>query len=183
MTAESLIIALGIFALRIGDVSIGTVRVIFTIKGFRMLSAMLGVVESGVWIFAISRVMKYVDNPVSMIGWALGFATGTVVGISLEKWIGTGSVMVRIISRNHAIRLKELLASEGFGVTALAGQGVGGEVLVLFVVAPRKRERELIRVAQTIDSECFITVESVNSTFGGYAPARGFPILASAMRK
>jgi len=181
MTPESLLIALGIFALRIGDVSIGTVRVIFTIKGYRLLSALLGVVESGVWIFAISRVMKYVDSPISMIGWALGFAAGTVIGISLEKWIGTGSVIVRIISRNHVIRLKELLASEGFGVTAIAGQGVGGDVLVLFVVTPRKRERQLIEMTRQIDQEAFITVESVNSTFGGFAPSS--PVFPFAMRK
>lgn len=181
MTPDSLLIALGIFALRICDVSIGTVRVIFTIKGYRVISAVLGVVESAVWIFAISRVMKYVDNPVSMIGWSLGFATGTVVGISLEKWIGTGSVIVRIISRKHAIRLKELLASEGYGVTALAGQGVGGDVLVLFVVTPRKRERYLVQVAREIDDEAFITVESVNSTFGGFAPSA--PAIPFGMRK
>jgi uncharacterized protein YebE (UPF0316 family) len=104
-----------------------------------------------------------------------------VVGISLEKWVGTGSVIVRIISRNHAIRLKELLASEGFGVTALAGQGVGGDVLVLFVVTPRKRERHLIQVARQIDDEAFITVESVNSTFGGFAPSA--PAIPFGMRK
>ena len=181
MTLDSLVIALGIFALRICDVSIGTVRVIFTIKGYRVISAILGGIESAVWIFAISRVMKYVDNPVSMIGWALGFATGTVVGISLEKWIGTGSVIVRIISRKHAIRLKELLASEGYGVTALAGQGVGCDVLVLFVVTPRKRERYLVQVAREIDDEAFITVESVNSTFGGFAPSA--PAIPFGMRK
>jgi len=181
MTADSLLIAFGIFALRICDVSIGTVRVIFTIKGFRVVSAVLGVVESGVWIFAISRVMKYVEDPVSMIGWACGFAAGTVIGISLEKWIGTGSVIVRIISRNHAIRLKELLASEGYGVTTLAGQGVGGDVLVLFVVTPRKRERNLIQMTRQIDDEAFITVESVNSTFGGFAPSA--PTIPFGMRK
>ena len=38
----------------------------------------------------------------SMVAWALGFATGTYVGIALEQWIGTGSVLVRVISRSHA---------------------------------------------------------------------------------
>lgn len=180
-TLKIVLIALGIFLLRICDVSIGTVRVIFTIKGYRAVSAILGVVESFIWILAISQVMKYVNHPLSMLGWACGFATGTVVGISLEKWIGTGSVMVRIISRKHAIRLKELLAAEGFGVTALAGHGVGGEVLVLFVVLPRKRERQLVEMVQQIDDEAFMTVESVNQTFGGFAPAS--PLLPGALRK
>src|SRR5688500_14853471 len=67
------LIALGIFALRICDVSVGTVRVIYTIRGHRLASALMGVLESGIWIFAISKLFKYVDNPISMLGWALGF--------------------------------------------------------------------------------------------------------------
>jgi uncharacterized protein YebE (UPF0316 family) len=46
-------IALGILALRICDVSVGTVRVIYTIRGQRFVSACLGTLESGIWIFAI----------------------------------------------------------------------------------------------------------------------------------
>ena len=91
-------IALLIFAMRILDVSIGTVRVIYTIRGHKLVSVMLGIVESGIWIFAISRAFKYVDTPISMIGWSVGFGAGTFVGITLEKWIATGHILMRIIS-------------------------------------------------------------------------------------
>ena len=73
------LVAVLIFCLRICDVSIGTVRVIYTIRGQRLLSTGLGVIESFVWIFAISRAFKLVDHPASMIGWALGFGAGTFV--------------------------------------------------------------------------------------------------------
>src|ERR671927_1009292 len=105
MSLHALAIALGIYCLRICDVSIGTVRTLFTIRGYRMRSFLLGAVESAIWIFAISRVMKYVNSGESIwniVGWAMGFATGTVVGITFEKWIGSGTVLVRVISRNHA---------------------------------------------------------------------------------
>src|SRR4051794_8082230 len=62
LSFNALLVALGIFGLRIGDVSIGTVRTIFTIRGYRLISFCLGVVESGIWIFAISRVMKYISH-------------------------------------------------------------------------------------------------------------------------
>jgi uncharacterized protein YebE (UPF0316 family) len=136
---DAILTALLIFALRIVDVSIGTVRVIYTIRGQKLISTGLGACESFIWIFAISRAFKYVDNPLSMVGWALGFATGTFVGIALDQWIGSGSILMRVISRNHALRLRELLHAEGFGVTAIQGQGRDGNVLVIFVVAPRKR--------------------------------------------
>src|SRR5688500_16666112 len=82
---EPYIIALLIFGLRLIDVSIGTVRVIYTIRGNRLASFLLGVVESGVWIFAISKAFVHVDHPASMIGWAFGFGAGVALGITLEQ--------------------------------------------------------------------------------------------------
>jgi uncharacterized protein YebE (UPF0316 family) len=173
----AILTALLIFCLRIVDVSIGTIRVIYTIRGQKLVSASLGALESGIWIFAISRAFQQVDNPIAMVGWALGFATGTFVGIALDQWIGSGSVLFRVISRNHALRLRELLHSEGFGVTAVQGQGRDGNVLVIFVVAARKRGKELLSLVRSIDPEAFITVEPVAKAFGGYLPH--FPAPAS----
>jgi uncharacterized protein YebE (UPF0316 family) len=163
--------ALLIFGLRIVDVSIGTVRVIYTIRGVRMVSFILGVLESGVWIFAITRLIKLVDNPLSMVAWALGFGAGTAVGIAIEQWIASGLVLVRVISRNHAIRLRASLIEEGYGVTAIRGQGRDQEVLILFVVARRKMRPQMIRTIQSIDPEAFITIDSIAQAIGGVLPA------------
>ena len=185
LSLHALLIAFGIFALRICDVSIGTVRTIFTIRGYKLVSFCLGVVESAIWIFAISRVMKYIsggENVLNIIGWAVGFATGTVTGITLEKWIGSGTILVRVISRNHAIRLKEHLHSEKFGVTSVQGQGYGGTVLVLFVVAPRRRENDVLVAIRHVDPDAFITVEPVNRAYGGF-PVTAVTPPASALKK
>jgi len=172
-SSHALWVAIGIFCLRICDVSIGTVRTIFTIRGYRLVSFALGAVESGIWIFAISRVMVYVNEggALNIVAWAFGFATGTVVGITLEQWIGTGTNLVRVISRNHTIRLKEHLHSEGFGVTTVQGQGYGGNVLILFVVAPRRREKDVLGAITRVDPEAFITIEPVNRAIGGFPVA------------
>ena len=181
--------ALMIFCLRICDVSVGTVRVLFTVKGYRLIGAALGIIESAVWIFAISRLFGKVNDPLSMAGWALGFGTGTAVGITLEQWIGHGHVLVRVISPRHAVRLKSLLVSEGYGVTSLNGQGRdGGDVVVLFVLAPRRRQKLVLRNVQHIDPDAFITVEPVSQAIGGYpaSAADGSLVVApspAAMKK
>ena len=177
---EQALVALLIFSLRICDVSIGTVRVIFTIRGNRPVSAALGFLESAVWIFAISRAMKYVDNPLSMVAWAAGFAAGTVLGITLERWIATGFVIMRVISLEHAVKLRDALRGHGIGVTSVKGEGRGGALLVLFAVAPRRRGNEMISVVQGIDPEAFITMDPVSQAIGGYLPG---VVEASAIRK
>lgn len=185
LSLHALLIALGIFCLRICDVSIGTVRTIFMFRGYRLVSFCLGAVESAIWIFAISRVMKYIsagENTLNIIGWALGFATGTVTGITLESWIGSGTILARVISKNHAIRLKEHLHSEGFGVTTVQGQGYGGNVLVIFVVAARRREKEVLAAIRQVDPEAFITIEPVSRAFGGF-PVTSVHTGGAAMKK
>jgi uncharacterized protein YebE (UPF0316 family) len=174
------LIALGIFAMRICDVSIGTVRVIYTIRGRRAISALLGIIESGIWVFAISRIFKYVSDPITMVGWALGFGLGTVLGITIEKWIATGHILMRIISVEHAAKLRDTLMQEHIGVTALAGEGRNGEVQVLFVVAPRRRGKELLGIVQRIDPDAFVTIDPINQAIGGYMPT---PTPASSLRK
>jgi uncharacterized protein YebE (UPF0316 family) len=87
-----------------------------------------------------------------------------------EQWIGTGSVVVRVISRNRALRLREVLHSEGFGVTAVQGQGRDGNLLVLFVVTQRRRGKHLLSLIQQIDPKAFITVDPVAKAIVGYLP-------------
>ena len=174
------IIALLIFCLRLVDVSIGTVRVIYTIRGNRLTSMVLGVIESGVWIFAISRAFAHVDHPASMVGWACGFGAGVALGITLEQWIATGWILMRVISHDRATDLRDALRADGYGVTAVPGEGRSGSVLVLFVVAQRRRAKEMLRVVRQIDCDAFITIEPISQALGGYLPGVA---PASAMRK
>ena len=72
--------ALLIFLLRIVDVSLGTLRVMYMVRGERAKTVPLAFVESGVWVFAITRIVKQVDNPLNMLAFAAGYAAGTMVG-------------------------------------------------------------------------------------------------------
>jgi uncharacterized protein YebE (UPF0316 family) len=167
---QQIAIACLIFALRITDVSVGTLRVLYTVRGRGRTAAVLGVFEAGVFIFAISRVFKHVDSPLAMAGYACGFAAGTAIGIRLEKWIASGLILVRIISRTRATDLLELLREADFGVTTFDGQGREGAVLMLFAVAKRRRGSELLRLVRESDPDAFVTVESVTRAVGGYLP-------------
>ncbi len=178
------VIPLLIFCLRIGDCSIGTVRVIYTIRGYRLVSFCLGFVESVIWIVAISQVMQYLSEPqlkyriFNIVGWALGFAAGTVSGITLDKWIAAGWVLTRFISLDHSGKIIDALRSAGFGVTSLHGDGKDGPVEVLFVVSPRKRAQQVLKLVREIDPNAFTTVEPVSSASGGFVPTS-----AAAIRK
>ena len=160
--------ALQIFLLRVCDVSIGTIRVIFAMRGMRWLASGLALCESAIFVTAISRVFKGPTDPWKMLGYALGFAAGTFAGITIEKWIGSGTILARIITKPPPQPLAQALRDAAFGVTVTPGEGREGEVAVLFVVAPRRRTNELLHAIRVHESEAFVTLDSVNHAEGGY---------------
>lgn len=163
--------ALLVFLLRVVDVSIGTVRMLYTVRGRRLPAAGLGLIESGVFIFAISRVFQDLStHPWNMVGYACGFAAGNAVGITLEQWIGSGWVLARIISRDRSAALLAALRDAGFGVTAVDGRGKEGAVLVLFVVTRRRQGEAMLRLVRDTDPDAFITTDTVNIAAGGHLP-------------
>ena len=168
---EQLAGALLIFLLRVTDVSIGTLRMLYAVRGRRFVAAGLGLLESGIFIFAISRVLKDIGTqPWLMVGYACGFAAGNAAGITLEKWIGSGWVLARIISKDKCHPLVAALRDGGFGVTVVQGHGIELEVLVLFVVAPRRRGEQMLRIVREVDPKAFVTTDAVNLASGGYLP-------------
>ena len=56
--------ALIIFSLRLADQSLGTMRSLLVAKNKPMYAAFIGLLESAIWILAISQVIKDINDPV-----------------------------------------------------------------------------------------------------------------------
>lgn len=148
-----------IFCLRIVDVSIGTVRTICVVRGWRMLATCLGFVEVSIWLVAVSSAITRLDRPINIIAYAGGFAMGNNVGMWLEAKLALGHQIVRLISVQFYHDIAERLRDLGYRVTEIEGQGRGGPVGVCFIAAPRRQVTEVIHNASVIDPNVFITVE------------------------
>jgi uncharacterized protein YebE (UPF0316 family) len=168
---DSILGALMIFGARVCDVSIGTVRVMYTVRGRRVIAATLGLFESGIFIFAVSKVIAAGQQDyIKMIGYALGFSAGTLLGVTVEKMIASGQVMVRVISLVASEAIVAMLRSQGYGVTSVRGEGRSGEVQIHFVVSSRRHAGRLVGTVSSIDPDAFITIESVGHAVGGFMP-------------
>src|SRR3954464_1787245 len=88
-----------IYCLRIVDVSIGTLRTLYMVRGDRLRAVPLAFFESLVWVIAVSRVMSQLDDPTRLFAYAAGFASGTFTGITIERWIASGWILARIVER------------------------------------------------------------------------------------
>ena len=159
-----------IFVFRVCDVSLGTARSLLAVRGYKRVAALLGFVEASIFVLAISRVVNHLDNPLNIIGYAAGFATGNFVGITIDGWMGVGYQTVHVISPTCSEAITEQLRERGFGVTTFAGAGRAGPVNLLLVMVRRRRVDELIDLVHGVDPAAFVTVEELRSVLRGYLP-------------
>src|SRR5512136_604818 len=87
-----------IFILRVCDMSLDTLRVLFVMRGRKLIAWGLGFCQSLIFVIAISSVLSHLDNPLNVLGYAAGFATGNVVGLWIEGRLAVGHVQLSIIS-------------------------------------------------------------------------------------
>lgn len=157
---------------RVCDVSINTFRTILMISGRKWLSGLLGAVEVTIWVIAVGGVLKYISlaNWTAVAGYALGFAAGVVIGMTIEDRVALGFRMVRIVNpdgKGAETLVSERLRDAGFRVTQVEGKGRAGPVEVAFTVVKRKSVAQVRRIVEQHAPRSFVTVESVSPTAGG----------------
>lgn len=148
-----------IYFARIVDVSIGTVRMIFVINGHRFIAAAMGFVEVIVWALAVGGVIKYLDNAYALVGYGAGFATGTLVGMTIEEKIAIGHRMLRVVNRQLDIDLSSKLREHGYRVTRVSGEGRSGPVEIAFLAIRRRELSKTMALISELAPESFVTVE------------------------
>ncbi|MBC8088860.1 MAG: DUF2179 domain-containing protein [Phycisphaerae bacterium] len=159
--------ALMIFGLRIIDVSLETMRVIFTIRGRRDVAAILGFFVAMVWIFAVGNAVKHLDSWVHIVGYAGGFAAGTFIGITIERLLAYGVAMVRVVSQYGGVEIAHALRQRGYGVTEIAGFGREGTVEILESAVQRQHLGEVLALIDQWDTNAFVTIAEPKVLRGG----------------
>lgn len=152
--------ALFIFTLRIGDVSLGTLRTLFTVQGKKTLAPIIGLFESLIWVIAISRIFSQLDSIPNIIGYAGGFAMGTFVGIQIEQKLAIGFHQIYVISKHYTDRITDQLRLNKFGVTIVPGEGGSGGSAIITSMIRRSRLKEFHRIVDSIDSDAFISIQN-----------------------
>ncbi|MEW6717221.1 MAG: DUF2179 domain-containing protein [Chloroflexota bacterium] len=160
-----------IFFARIIDVSLGTMRIIFTSRGLRKPAPLLGFIEVFIWIVATSQLVKHAQNIIAYLFYAAGFAAGNYVGMYLENKLAIGMLTVRAIIRRDPTELSERLRQAGFGLTLVDGQGSTGKVKLIYTTIKRRDLPAVTALFHEILPGAFLAIEEVRSAELGIFPA------------
>ncbi|MBI5551905.1 MAG: DUF2179 domain-containing protein [Desulfobacterales bacterium] len=155
-----LLTGLVIFVARICDVSIGTVRTIITVQGRTAIAFFLATFEIMIWVLVASAVINQVrEQPILVIFYALGYATGNVVGILVERKLAFGLIILRVITRDACKVLSDRLRQQGQPVTVFRGEGMTGPVDELYIACRRRDLSWILAEVREIDPTAFYVIE------------------------
>lgn len=157
-----------IFVLRISDMTLDTLRVLMVMRGRKGLAWVLGFFQATIFVLAISQVLRDLSNPLSLIGYAAGFATGNVIGMLIEERMAIGHTHLRVISPTRGAAIAEQLRGEGYAVTEVSGRGRDGTVTVLEIGVRRRNAKKVREAVSRIDPEAMITAEELRPLRRGF---------------
>ncbi len=157
-----------IFALRVSDMTLDTLRVLVVMRGRKNIAWLLGFFQALIFVIAIGSALKNLSNPLSVLGYAAGFATGNVFGMFLEEKLAIGHVHLSIISARRGAAIAERLREAGFAITEIPARGKDGTVTLLHCNVLRRNVEKVHRLVNEVDESAFITSEDVRPVWRGF---------------
>ncbi len=157
-----------IFLINLLYITLNTIRVILTMRGYRKAAPLLAIIEVTIYTLGLSLVIEYLSNPIYLVAYALGFGVGIYTGMMIEDRLALGYSVVYIITESVDHTLADSLRKLGYGVTIQTGYGRDGERLVLTVLTPRSTEIRLFRAIEEISPTAFYYSFEAKYIQGGF---------------
>jgi uncharacterized protein YebE (UPF0316 family) len=120
-----------VFAMRVTDMSLDTLRMLFVMRGRRLFAGTLGAIQAAVFILAVGTALKGPLNFWTVTGYAAGFGTGVIVGMLAEERLAMGYMMFRVYSPTQGREIARKLREAGYAVTDFVAHGRDGRITVV----------------------------------------------------
>jgi uncharacterized protein YebE (UPF0316 family) len=157
-----------IFGLRVLNMTLDTLRMLFMLRGKKTLSWIFGFLVSLIFVFLLTSILSNLDNILYIVAYAAGFATGGVVGMWIEERLAIGFTHLQIISSRRGAVIAQKLRDAGFGVTEVPARGKDGMVSMVNLSVRRKQVIEVENIVNEYDAEAFVTSEVVHPMRRGF---------------
>lgn len=168
MTTEAWLTVLLIFVLRVFNVGIGTFRLVIIARGQKLLSSVLGFIESAAFAYTIANVAADLSNLPNFLAYCGGFSVGSYVGMWVESMLIRSFVSVNVIAKENGAEIAYAMRQAGFGVTISQGEGRDGEVTLLRSIMSSRDTNRALDVIRNVHENAFVSIEPAVSVYRGY---------------
>ncbi|HJS28959.1 MAG TPA: DUF5698 domain-containing protein [Anaerolineales bacterium] len=157
-----------IFLLRVLEMSFDTVRVLMVVRNRKAYAWGIGFFQSILFVLAITTVLSNLGNPLNVLAYAAGFATGVVIGMMVEERMAIGFTHIRIVSPGLGAKIADRLRADGHALTEVPARGKDGAVTLINCSVLRKHVDPITRTVKQIDPNAFITAEDLRPVRRGF---------------
>jgi len=168
LSLDAILLAAVIFALRVFNNALGTLRVVLITRDMRFWAAVLAFIEALTFAVVISSVVKDLNNFLNLMTYCLGFSVGGYVGMAIEARFITSYVTANVTTKEKGHEIAAALRERGYGVTETLGIGRDGEVQVLRSVVTRRDVPDVLDTVREIHAEAFVSVEEARTIEHGW---------------
>ena len=163
---EFFFLCLKIFCARIMDVSLGTVRTLFIVKGNKITAGLIAFVEVFIWFFAAREALTSEVNSILIVAsYSGGYAMGTFIGTFINEQFISGIYSIQVITDKISLNDIDKIKEQNFGVSIIP---TADDKNLLFIEIDKKKYRECIKLLKSLDPYCFIVVNDSKVAHNGY---------------
>ena len=157
-----------IFFARISDVSLGTIRTIFTVKGKDLYAAIIGFFEICIWFVIVREALNTDETSIFiLLSYAAGYATGTYIGGIISNRVIKGTLSVQVITSN--LKIVDIIRKEGYGVSVMDIKGQDEkEKYMLYIEVNNKSFVRLRNIISKHDNKAFVVVNETKFVQNGF---------------
>ena len=161
---------------RIVDMSLATMRTVFTVKNKPQIAAPIGFIEAFFWFLIVKAALDYaIQNPLTdtlllAVAYSLGFALGTFIGGTLSKKFVKSNIHVQIVLSKKDDNLVNALKEQEFGQTIITAKGAkkNEETYMIFVETDSNKLTSLKKIIDENDPKAFVSVSESKSVYNGF---------------
>ena len=159
-----------IFVAKVIEVSLTTLRTVFVSRGEKLYSSAIAFVEIIIWLVVASAVLNDItENPGRMVVYALGYTTGSYVGLMIEEKLGLGYSNVQVITNVEDGKIMaNALREFGNAVTTIDGHGRDSKRVILSTYVKRKKKDEVLQRVEELEIQGVVTVSETQKIYGGF---------------
>ncbi len=177
--AQYLWLPLFIFIAKVFEVTVGTLRLILLARKEKQVVPYVAFIEVLIWIITIGIIFANLNNILAYVAYALGFAVGNRLGMSIEERMAIGNSMIRVITRKRARKLIRYLKKEKYPITTIEAKSNRGNVNLIYIMLRRKNLRPLTAKIRRTNPRAFFSVEDVSVVNEGMMSFRA-PVIHKA---
>lgn len=159
-------------ALAVASVGLWTLRVAITARGMKLAGSLVAAVEAVVFALTFSHLVTDLGSPDRLIGYALGVAAGTALGLFASDRLTPGHTELHIVVAEIVPDVADSMHARGWPATSSVAEGPRGPVTQICVTVDDLRVPALLADVGELAPEAFWTLRRLRAAHASPLPSQ-----------